>query len=208
MDKLVVEVGLLLGEDVEKYEKVLEDNGAVNVFNCETHDLYWTNKTHRELEKLTENQIKNACVRLRICSGVGGKEFNGNYDVSMSFDNFKIYDEKKDDRFKVDMKKFKQIQKKLEDDGWYLVFDTFKRDNQYTIDDMKSRIQLQDIDTIGVLLYYDNPDYYGLDEETQRVRLIEELNSYGFDFKKEDLGVDKLRTLLLGHTCYSKNQNG
>ena len=90
-----------------------------------------------------------------------------------------------------------------------MIFDTFKRDYQYKIDDMKSMIQIQDIDNVGLVLYYDNPDYYGVEDvEVQRAMLIDELNGYGFNFKKEDLGIDKLRTLLLGKPCFSKNQNG
>ena len=72
MEETIVEVGLLLEEEPNVYEKILEDVGAVNVYNCETHDLYWTNKKYAELEKMTENQIKKACVRFRIGNGIGG----------------------------------------------------------------------------------------------------------------------------------------
>ena len=73
---------------------------------------------------------------------------------------------------------------------------------------MKSRIQLQDIENIGLLLYYDNPDYYELSLDEQRNALIDELNSYGFDFSYDILGLDKLRTLYYKKEMYSKNQNG
>ena len=91
---------------------------------------------------------------------------------------------------------------------WKKVFDTKKIDYQYVIGDMKSRIQLQVIEGIGLVLYYDNPDYYHLPIDEQRINLIDELNSYGFDFKYSDLGLDKLRTLYEGKMCFSKNQNG
>ena len=73
---------------------------------------------------------------------------------------------------------------------------------------MKSRIQLQDIENIGLLIYYDNPDYYELPFDAQRNALINELNSYGFDFDYDTLGLDKLRTLYYKKEMYSKNQNG
>ena len=73
---------------------------------------------------------------------------------------------------------------------------------------MKSRVQIQDIKDIGLLVYYDNPKYYKYDENKQRKLLLEELNSYGFNFKENDLGLDKLRTLYYGKEMYSKNQNG
>ena len=37
-------------------------------------------------------------------------------------------------------------------------------------------------------------------------KLLEELNSYGFEFKETDLGLDKLRTLYYGKKMYSLNQ--
>lgn len=72
---------------------------------------------------------------------------------------------------------------------------------------MKSRIQLQEIENVGLLLYYDNPDYYELSFEEQRNCLIDELNSYGFNFNYGTLGLDKLRTLYYKKEMYSKNQN-
>ena len=81
-------------------------------------------------------------------------------------------------------------------------------DYQYRIGDMKSRIQLQDIKDVGLLLYYDNPDYYGQELEEQRKNLIAELRLYGFEeIDDNTLGLDKLRTLYYKKECYSKNQN-
>ena len=97
---------------------------------------------------------------------------------------------------------------KMEKDGWYQIFDTFKVDYQYKIGDMKSRIQLQEIDNIGLVLYYDNPDYYDMPSNLQWKTLIDELNSYGFELNYNEMGIDKLRTLLFGYACGSYNQNG
>ena len=73
---------------------------------------------------------------------------------------------------------------------------------------MNHRIQLQEIKDIGLLVYYDNSDYYNLPLDAQRMKLIDELNSYGFELKYDDLGLDKLRTLYYKKEMYSKNQNG
>ena len=72
---------------------------------------------------------------------------------------------------------------------------------------MKSRVQLQNIKDIGLLVYYDNPDYYEYSTNEQRKLLLNELNSYSFNFKETDLGLDKLRTLYYGKEMYSDNQN-
>lgn len=208
MDKVVVEVGLLLNEDVDFYDAIIKKAGGVNQFNCETHDLYWTNKKFDELAQMTENQIKMACVRLRTSNGFGGNCFSGDFFPHMSFDNVNIFDKKLEDRFKCNENQKNKFIKKLEESGWYLILDTFKVDYQYSIGDMKSRIQLQEIDNIGLVLYYDNPDYYNYELQVQRDSLIEELNSYGFNFDKREQGIDKIRTLLFGYPCFSDNQNG
>lgn len=206
---LVLEVGLLLDKPIEYYQEILIKAGAVNEFNCETHDLYWTNKTDDELRDLTENQIKKACVRFRICNGFAGEKLEKKKPSKTGkFDNYQIFDKEKDDRFAEKVGKIKKYNKIFNKNGWRLVFDTIKKDFQYSIGDMKSRIQLQDIDGIGLVLYYDNPDYYHLDEDKQHLALIKELNGYGFDFKEDVLGIDKLKTFVHKTNMFSKNQNG
>jgi len=93
-------------------------------------------------------------------------------------------------------------------EGYKKVFDTTKNDFHYQSKNMKSRVQLQIIDDIGLIVYYDNPDYYQFPLKEQRKMLLEELNSYGFSFDEKDLGIDKLRTLYYGKAMFSENQNG
>ena len=73
---------------------------------------------------------------------------------------------------------------------------------------MNSKIQLQEIENVGLLVYYDNSLYYELPLEEQRKKLIDELISYGFDeIEYDTLGLDKLKTLYYKKECYSQNQN-
>ena len=72
---------------------------------------------------------------------------------------------------------------------------------------MTTRIQLQETKDVGLLVFLDNKAYYKYELEEQRKKLIDELNSYGFSFKYDDLGLDKLRTLYYRKEKYSKNQN-
>ena len=183
MPKLVLEVGMELKNNLEYYHQMLINNGLELLFSCITHDVYYAVK--KDFDGLSENQIKNSCERIRYVRKIGEKE-------------------KKAKQYKENRKKEKQLIK----NGYIKVFDTIKTDFQYGNEKMKSRIQLQDIKDIGLLVYYDNPDYYDYDEEKQKVLLLEELNGYGFEFKKSDLGLDKLRTLYYGEKKYSSNQNG
>jgi len=176
---LVLEVGFKLDKSLIFYHDMLIRNGLTLDFSCITHDIYYTDKN---LDGLTENQMKKSCIRLRYCDGI-------NKEIS--------------DKTELDKK-----EKSLIENGYKKVFDIIKIDFQYCNQSMKSKVQLQDIKDIGLLVYYDNPDYYELPLKEQREKLIDELNSYGFDFEYSDLGLDKLRTLYYGKEMYSENQNG
>ena len=62
---LVVEVGFKLNNTLGYYDKILKNNGLANDFNVITHDVYYTNK---DLNNLSENEMKNSCIRLRSCN--------------------------------------------------------------------------------------------------------------------------------------------
>ena len=125
--------------------------------------------------------MKNACVRIRYCDEINKEE--------------------------TDKSKQKEKELELINSGYQKVFDTIKMDFQFRKEGMKSMIQLQDIKDIGLLVYYDTPDYYEYFEDEQRKLLLNELNNYGFSFNENDLGLDKLRTLFYGKEMFSKNQN-
>ena len=197
---IVVEVGFKLNKNIKYYEDILSLHNAINRFNCKTHDIYWTNKN---LDNMTENEMKNSCIRLRITEAFGGVDFSGVSKISYRFQNLD-----KDNQKELTLEEVNEYIKEIENNGYFKVFDTSKVDYQYSIGNMKSRIQLQDIENVGLLIYYDNPDYYELPLDNQRNTLINELNSYGFDFDYNTLGLDKLRTLYYKKEMYSKNQNG
>ena len=179
MEQLVVEVGMKLEKDLIYYHDILIKNGLRLDFCCITHDIYYSKNN---LDGLTENQMKKSCIRLRFCDGINQKE-----------------------RSKSELLK---RERELIDDGYVKVFDTIKFDFQYCHSSMKSRVQLQNIKDVGLLVYYDNPDYYNEPLDEQRKLLFNELNSYGFNFKETDFGLDKLRTLYYKKEMFSKNQNG
>ena len=184
-EKLVVEVGMKLDENLIFYHEMLINHGLKLDYSCITRDIYYTKN---ELYGLSENEMKKACVRIRLCNS-----FNESFS------------KRKNDKLRrVELKR----ERNLIEQGYKKVFDTIKFDFQYCHRDMKSKVQLQDIKDVGLLVYYDNPDYYKYPLEVQRKMLLDELNSYGFDFKESDLGVDKLRTLYYGKEMYSLNQNG
>ncbi len=188
---LIVEVGFKLNKPLDYYDKLLKEHDLINDRNIITHDIYYSNKN---LDNLTENEMKNACIRLRSVN-------NSPYKIQ----NNLIKDIKED---KVDINSLEEYETKLLSLGYKKVFDTIKKDHHYFKEGMNSKIQLQEIDNIGLLVYFDNSNYYKYNLDTQRNKLIDELNSYGFNFNYDDLGLDKLRTLYYKKEMFSKNQNG
>ena len=130
--------------------------------------------------------MKNACIRLRKLDGI----------IGVNKDK------------KVEDEEIKAKEKELISQGYRKAFDTIKLDFQYKKPNWYNYIQLQDIKDVGLLVYWENEKFYHLPLDQQRKALLEELNSYGFNFKESVLGVDKLRTLFYGKKMYSKNQNG
>jgi adenylate cyclase class IV len=195
----IVEIGILLHKPLEYYDELLTNAGAYNVFNCETHDVYWT---YHDLRGMTEKQMKNACIRYRqvtnLASHKPGRAMMQNYPMA---------DKKSVGEFFVPVETLSAFDKGLQAQGYLKVFDTRKYDYHYATINMRSRIQLQQIEGLGLMVYYDNPDYYHMPAEQQRVMLIRELNALGFGIPESQMGVDKLRTLYNNELCYSANQN-
>ncbi len=187
---LIVEVGFKLNDDIKYYDKMLKFKGLINDFNVVTHDIYYSNKN---LDGMSENEMKNACIRLRSCNN---KDFSLQNNLISELDVNTI---------KIDP--LKEFEDKLYKLGYKKVFDTIKSDHHYFKEGMNSKIQLQEIEGIGLLVYFDNSNYYEFDLDTQRNKLIDELNSYGFNFTYDTLGLDKLRTLYYKKPMFSKNQN-
>ena len=136
-------------------------NGMINDFSATIHDLYYTNQN---LDGLTEKGMKNACIRLRSC---GNTKYVLSNNQIHSFSVTEISDTE-----------IYYFEKQLSALGYRRVFDTLKNDFYYCKDGINSKIQLQEIADVGLLVYYDNEKYYALTLETQRKMLIDELNFF------------------------------
>ena len=201
--ELVVELGIKLDKDFKYYDEMLINHGLKRIKVSITSDTYYTNK---DLNNLSENQMKNACVRFRTYNIIERDGKKENTYVSQ-LQNFTIFDDKFDKSIKCDKNDFSKYEELLISNGWNKIFDVVKTDYQYKNEEMKSMIQLQYTDGLGLIVYYDNPDFYNNKLDEQRKLLIDELNSYGFNFDYDVLGLDRLRSLYYNKEMYSKNQN-
>lgn len=188
---LVVELGLYLDKPYLHYENILKKHGLECVFECKTHDLYFTNNDFSNIDNMTEKQIKDVCIRVRQVN-------DGDFEIQ----NNLIKDYKKT---KIKPSKISKLENEFKRYGFRKVFDTIKYDHHWYKDGMTTRVQLQETKDIGLLVFLDNKAYYEYDLEKQRKMLIDELNNYGFNFSYNDLGIDKLRTLYYREEKYSKN---
>jgi hypothetical protein len=44
---VILELAFMLDKDINYYIELLKKENAINVFCCETHDIYYTNKSNR-----------------------------------------------------------------------------------------------------------------------------------------------------------------
>ena len=186
-----VEVAFKVKQKQAKCEKLLKKAGYKLFWKAKTRDLYFTKS---ELTPdMNEQELKFECVRIR--------NSNGGYSV----DNFSVFDNSKPDKFKCEKSKAYEIAGMLLENGYKKVFDTLKTD--YVYKKGNSYHQLQNIDGIGLLDYSYNEDIKDLPEDTQFEILSKDMKQIGIELEYEE-GIDKLRTLLSGKICFSKNQNG
>ena len=198
--KIGIEVGLALDKPVEFYIKMLKDNGLENTFNCNTRDIYYTNL--KTFDGLTEQEIKYNCVRLRILDGIDGTRFHPATSFERKVQNYKIFDKSAEkNKFHVTDEELIEYESKLLQAGWKKIFDTKKTDYQF-----ENGIQLQVIENVGLLVYYADIKYAGLDLEKQFELLYKDLEQFGFTFIHK-LGVDKLKTLYYNKKHCSKFQD-
>lgn len=195
----IVEIGILLHKPLAYYDELLTSKGACNVFNCKTHDVYWT---FHDLRGKSEKQIKDACIRYRHVTNLASDK-----PGPAVMQNYPMADKRSVGEFFVPVNALQEFDRMFQEQGYMRVFDTTKHDYHYATPQMRSRIQLQDIEGLGLVVYYDNPDYYNFPPETQRIALIRELNTFGFNIPESQMGIDKLRTFYNNELCYSTNQN-
>jgi len=187
-----VELGFLLDNNLDYYEKIITNNNCKYLGKNQMIDMYYSNQNN--FDNMTELEIKNACIRLRFGIHKGSLKYKGGFQNC-------IIDNKSDSEYSD------ELLANIINDGFKLKYTMHKTDIHYKHSIINGDIQFQEVDGFGLMIFYYNPDYFNLDEETQRRKLIDDLRVFGFDFNYESLGVDRLRSLYYGELKYSLNQN-
>ena len=98
MKNIVVEVVFLLDKELSYCNKLIKKYNSINTFSCKTHDIYWTKEN---MDGLSENQMKNSCIRFRKVNGICGEYFNGDTSDKVSFQNYNLFDNNSNSSFDV-----------------------------------------------------------------------------------------------------------
>lgn len=181
-----LEVGLMIKNSLKEAEKILLDNGYIEDFKTQTHDIYYSKVN---MNGLSEVEMKSSCIRLRH----SGKFFY--------FENLNYLNNEYERKVHVTFETLRNYLNELHDNGFKIVFDTYKTDWVY----YKGRkgCQLQDIKDIGLLNYVYDQDLAGKTKDEQFSILKKSLTDMGFKLEHE-LGIDKLSSLHYGELKFSK----
>ena len=111
MENVVVEVVFLLDRDLSYYDELIKKHNGINTFSCKTYDIYWTKEN---LDGLSENQMKNKCIRFRKCNRICGEHLNEDESSRCVFQNYRLYDNNSNDSFECLIEDLQENEKKFE----------------------------------------------------------------------------------------------
>lgn len=191
-----IEIGLLCEDNLEKCKKILEENNIELYWATIAKDIYYTNINIEELKTKDGETIKDSCIRIRLNRSL--KE-NSKYKI-VRVQNYKNYLNVFSNK-NYSINKLEQIEKTLIENGFLKVIETTKTDYQY----LNGYLQLQEVENLGLIIYYYNPKYFFETSEKQKELLYNDLEKIGFTFK-EKLSIDRLKTLINNKICYEEEK--
>ena len=175
----VVEIELLIkGNKEEVVNKLLSEGFKIH-HHCRTIANYYL-PSNEALDDITK--IKEKSVRLR-------KSITKDYQEGFKLGNFVILDKEKYNKYitksnkEFTIKTDKEaigLEKLLLNDKFTLIYTDDKDDTVLNYND-EFYFQIQDLKSIGLIIAYDNPKYYHLDEDMQRNKLIEDIKKFGIE---------------------------
>lgn len=199
------EINILLDADLEYYMDILEKAGAQLILETELHDLYYSDKPYEKILSMSEEKIESGLIKLR-----GSMSFDSIHCYSPEeifyLENFGLAEKFADCPQRVFLASEKEVKEKvtrLESLGFYNVIDTFSRNYHFKIDGEAGEITLSEVDNIGLILGYNNPDYEDLSADFRRKHLIDDLRNIGFDLSFNEPNIQKLKSILTNNLSQS-----
>ncbi len=182
---MIEEIELKISGTKEEIEKHLLNQGFSVFFKRRTIANYYLPPNEEIGEHKT---LKDRCVRLRTSFKI---------DEEIRKLGFRKLDlSESQDEEKLSLKEAKKLEKQLLKDGYQLIHTDDKTDFVYILKEKDLAFQIQDIEGLGIIVAYDNKDYYNLPSKKQREKLIKDVEHYGIkiqDYNQVDrfTGIDK-----------------
>ena len=181
----IVEVELPIKGNKEDIDKMLLNNGFEEFYKVITISSYYKLKEDNDLNHST---LKSRCKRIRYVEPL--VKFKNDYQNYKEWIKEYKYEECLNDECT------------LLNNGYEKIYTYEKTDYVYKNKNEKDMyFQIQDIKGYGLIIAYDNKNYYELDETTQREKLIQDILKYGIEILDEE-NVDRFK--LIGKTLSIK----
>lgn len=209
----ITEVNFKLDDNIEKYCQLLSYHNIPNTLIIGKHDIYWTKS---DLGDKTESEMESLCTILRrhkIIGGTNHKEkrlfglINNNEKNKMWYENLDTFGFNKQDSklfngiFTNDSTMNKTIDL-INSRGYRKVFDLNYIEYQFTVPSSNAIIKLKKINNLGLICSFSNSNLSTLPQDMQKSRLIEDLNSYGFDITYNNKQIEVLKSLYFNREMY------
>lgn len=176
---------------LEEWEEEMTIAGFKNICNTVVEERYYYDK---DISNMTENEIETIC--LKVSKNCNDFSIQNNDLLKKRAESNCLSTEEnelilKDSIFPDEINSYEKClillnyEKKIECKEQHYYYQNVE-DNVI--------IELQKVEGVGLLLYYDNPRYFNMSIEEQKRQLIEELiYNYGFDIPDDCNNFDKLR---------------
>ena len=175
----------------EEWKEELKIAGFENVCNTVIEERYYCDK---DISNMAESEIETICLKVsRNCNGFS---IQNNDLLKKRMESYNLRNEEselllKDSISFDDIDYYEKCILKL---GYEKKIECKDKHYYYQSNEDNVIIELQKVEGVGLLLYYDNPKYFSMSLEEQRRQLIEDLTyNYGFDISDDCENFDKLR---------------
>ena len=190
---MVVEIELLIKDSKMEVINKLIRHGFNKMHACRTIANYYLPPGCR-IDDV--NKIKEYCVRLRksiVDNYIEGFAL-GNSKLLKSFDFYNFNDTDGEIKISTDVEAL-ALEKSMIDAWFKLIYTDDKDDTILEFNNKEIVFQIQELKNIGLIVAYDNPNYYELSYEEQRNKLIADVLNFGIELQDFD-NVNRFSPIL------------
>ena len=175
----------------EEWKEELKIAEFENTCTTFIEERYYCNK---DISNMTEKEIEAICIKAsKNCNGFS---IQNNDLLKKRIDINHFTEEEKELLLKdsISLDEIEYYEKCLSELGFKKKIECKEKHYYYKSNEDNVIIELQKVEGVGLLLYYDNPKYFSMSVEEQKKQLIEDLiYDYGFDIPDDCEIFDKLR---------------